>query len=202
MPIPALSPNGSFRMGGGLSRTCQANSANQESSFYRLPNLHSPSHRTPTLATLPTLLIPLMTRSYGTFKMEAELRDFLAHNLHLVKISTGKLTLLGVEYQTATGPIDILVQDTEGSFFVIELKRGGAPDKTVGQLLRYMGWVRHHLAKGNPVSGVIVAREITQTLLYAALLVPNVSLFEYAVQFSLKQPAHQLPAEPELATAI
>ena len=37
------------------------------------------------------------------------------------------------------------------------------------------------------INGVIVAREITQNLRYAIAVIPNVSLFEYEVQFKLKR---------------
>lgn len=69
---------------------------------------------------------------------------------------------------------------------VFELKRAAAPDSAIGQLARYMGWVKATLAGGRTVHGVIVAREITDRLRYAVQVMPNVSLFEYKVRFDLK----------------
>jgi hypothetical protein len=54
-----------------------------------------------------------------------------------------------------------------------------------------MGWVRQTVGKDRAVNGIIVAKEISESLRYAVSVVPNVSLFEYEVEFHLK-PAHQL----------
>lgn len=104
------------------------------------------------------------------------MRDFLANNLNLAKISRGALHLVGAEYATATGPIDILATDDEGGFYVRELKRAATPDKAIGQVTRYMGWIMENLAEGKPVCEVVVARVITESLKYAVLATPNVSL--------------------------
>ncbi len=127
---------------------------------------------------------------YGSFRLEAELRNFLANNLGLAKIGNGALHLVGIEHQTATGPIDILATDDAGAYYVFELKRAATPDKAIGQVTRYMGWVMESLAKGKPVHGVIVAGEISANLQYAVLAIPNVRLFEYQVSFNLKPVAH------------
>lgn len=137
----------------------------------------------------------------AAFELEYQLRDFIAHNLGGIIVEGKKLRLYidpngqnGVEYPSAVGPINILAIDDRGEFFVFELKRDRTPDRTIGQLSRYMGWVKHALigsAKGS-VHGIIVARSIPDNLRYGASVVPNVSLFEYEVDFHLK-PAHDLP---------
>jgi RecB family endonuclease NucS len=66
------------------------------------------------------------------------------------------------------------------------LKRARSPDYAIGQLSRYMGWVHQTIGKGREVNGVIVAKEIGDGLRYAVSVVPNVSLFEYEVEFHLK----------------
>ncbi len=93
----------------------------------------------------------------------------------------------GYEYPTDVGRIDILARHRSGQgWLVIELKRSQTADATVGQLLRYMGWVRLHLAKpGEPVRGLIIAREADQGLLYALSAVPDIDLQRYEVTFSL-----------------
>lgn len=68
---------------------------------------------------------------------------------------------------------------------VFELKRGEAPDKAIGQIASYMGWVSPNLARGKAVSGVIVARSINESLREAMSVVPNVSLFEYRLKVDL-----------------
>lgn len=134
----------------------------------------------------------------ATFTLEYQLRDFLAANLETVKVKDKRLRLYidpsgrdGIEFPTAVGPIDILALDQNGDFVVFELKRANSPDRAVGQLARYMGWVQQTIGRGHKVSGVIVAKTISQNLRYAASVVSCVFLFEYQVEFHLR-PAHDI----------
>jgi endonuclease len=127
------------------------------------------------------------------FGLEHQLRDFIAQNIGTIRVNGKRLRLYtdasnrdGVEFRTAVGFIDILAVDEVGTFYVFELKRGRSPDYTMGQLTRYMGWVHRSIADGKPVNGVIVAREISESLRYAVSVVPNVHLFEYEINFLLK----------------
>ena len=135
------------------------------------------------------------------FSLEYQLRDFLATNLPSIPINGQRLRLYidptereGIEYPTAVGPIDILAVDESGSFFVFELKRANSPDSALGQVARYMGWVKQTIGKEHQVFGVIVAKSISEKLRYGVSVVPNVHLFEYQVEFHL-QAAHQLSAK-------
>jgi endonuclease len=47
------------------------------------------------------------------------------------------------------------------------------------------------IGRDRKVLGVIVAKTVSQNLRYAVSVVPNVSLFEYQVEFHLR-PAHQI----------
>src|SRR5690606_18321364 len=101
------------------------------------------------------------------FALEHQLRDFLAENIETMSIDGQQLRLYvdptgrdGVEYPTAVGPIDILAIDPTGAFVVFELKRATAPDRAIGQLARYMGWVKATIGVGRDVRGVIVAKAI------------------------------------------
>ncbi|GLR67040.1 hypothetical protein GCM10010909_17210 [Acidocella aquatica] len=133
----------------------------------------------------------------AAFELEAHLRDFLSHNLAMINVEGKRVRLYvdptgrdGVEYPTATGPIDILAVSEQGDFYIFELKRALSPNSAIGQLARYMGWVKQTIGKGKNVFGVIVAKSINDRLRYAISVVPNVSLFEYEVQFRLN-PANE-----------
>jgi len=128
------------------------------------------------------------------FGLEYQLRDFIAENIEAIVINGKRLRLYvdqtgrdGIEYSTAVGLIDILAVDDEGAFFVFELKRSQGSDRVVGQLARYMGWVKNTIGKETEVNGVIVARSVDQKLRYAASVIPSVSLFEYQVEFHLNE---------------
>lgn len=133
------------------------------------------------------------TEEYGSrFALEHQLRDFLAQNLSTILVEGKKLKLYedlnqrsGVEYPTSVGNIDLLATDSVGNFYVFELKRARSTDETIGQISRYMGWVKRNLADGKDVFGIIVAREISERLKYGVLVFPNVSLFEYEIKFKL-----------------
>jgi hypothetical protein len=109
------------------------------------------------------------------FALEAHLEEFIAHNWS--KISWGSDLELyqegdqtGQQYPAGTWSIDFLAEDKKTKdFVVIELKRGQTSDATIGQVLRYIGWVKKNLAgPDQKVRGIIVASEIDDALRNAA----------------------------------
>jgi len=110
---------------------------------------------------------------------ETQLRDFfvekgLGETLGQAYSSYELLTengeTVGVEYDTGEiGRIDLLYKSrTDGSYLVIELKKGSeTPDHVVGQLARYMGFVRKRMAQGAQVNGVIVCKTPSRELIYS-----------------------------------
>lgn len=136
---------------------------------------------------------PESERLETSFALEYQLRDFISQNLEALSVGGKRLRLYvdergrdGIEYPTAVGPIDILATDGAGAFYVFELKRARSPDHAIGQLTRYMGWVKQTVGKDRDVHGVIVAKTIGENLRYAVAVIPNLSLFEYEVNFVLK----------------
>lgn len=79
------------------------------------------------------------------------------------------LTLVegGRQFPTDVGPIDLLCRSYRGRYVVVELKKGRASDKVIGQALRYMGWVSLYMSPTDFVEGIIVGRDISDKLRFA-----------------------------------
>jgi Endonuclease NucS C-terminal domain len=89
---------------------------------------------------------------------------------------------------TDVGFIDVLARDVDrNEVVVIELKRGRPTEVVVGQILKYMGWVKEHLAGDREVRGIIIAASGDMKLKYALKLVPSISLYAYTLSFGLKK---------------
>ena len=126
------------------------------------------------------------------FAYERDLQNYLAKNLALLEqglklYQDDDEQYDGIEFPAGNRYIDILAVGADRAFVVIELKVSRGHDRTVGQLLRYMAWVRDNLSKGTPVRGIIVANEISEDLKLASSMVSSVQLVEYEISFSLRQ---------------
>jgi restriction system protein len=95
----------------------------------------------------------------------------------------------GQQYATDIGPIDILAIETKSrSFVVIELKKGRPSDRVVGQILRYMGWVKKNLCtKAQSVKGLIICRDPDSKLSYALEMTTNIDVRYYSMSFKLRE---------------
>ena len=93
------------------------------------------------------------------------------------------------QYQTDTGPLDILaISKDKKRLLVVELKKGRASDAVVGQALRYMSFVKDELAEENQtVSAVIIAHEDDPRLRRALSQVPHIEFYRYEVSFKLRK---------------
>lgn len=129
------------------------------------------------------------------FALEAHLHEFLEENWDHAGFGSGwdlledEGEVVGSHYHTGVvGEIDLLARHkTEPRWLVVELKRDQTSDATVGQLLRYMSWVRQHMARpGESVEGVIVCRDADLKLRYAISGLPQVSCMSYEVSFQLR----------------
>ncbi|MES2869227.1 MAG: endonuclease NucS domain-containing protein [Pseudomonadota bacterium] len=124
------------------------------------------------------------------FLLEKDLQLYLAENLGCIEPGL-KLyedeDLRGIEYEAGGGRrIDILAVDRNGDFVVIELKVSRGYDRVIGQLLRYMNWVRRYLAEvGQQVRGIIVCRSMSEDLRLASSSMKDIDLFEYKLSVSV-----------------
>jgi hypothetical protein len=97
--------------------------------------------------------------------------------------------IVGAQYKTGDiGRIDLLAHDTKkGRWLVIELKKDQSSDETVGQVLRYMGWVEENLARGEAVQGLIIAQSADEKLRLALKHTKDVDVLLYEVEFHLHE---------------
>lgn len=125
------------------------------------------------------------------FAYERDLQHFLAKNLTLIEPGLTLYTeegIAGLEFPVGSRFIDILAKDKGNNYVIIELKVSRGYDRVVGQVLRYMAWIRrNHAEQNQKVRGVIIAREITEDLLLACSETQNVDLFEYNLSVTLKK---------------
>jgi restriction system protein len=128
----------------------------------------------------------------SAFALEEHLEDFLVKNWPHTEF--GKDYDIyeedgekGQQYQTDTGPLDILaISKDKKHLLVVELKKGRASDSVVGQALRYMSYVQEELAEeGQTVLGAIVAHEDDARIRRALTMTPSISFYRYQVSFKV-----------------
>ena len=127
------------------------------------------------------------------FAMEEHLEEFLVKNWNHTPLGRtygifeDNGELIGRQYQSDTGPIDILaISKDRSTLLVIELKKGRATDSVVGQIQRYMGYVKEELAEaGQTVKGVIIGFKPDNRLKRALSVTTNIEFYRYQIDFKL-----------------
>jgi len=123
-----------------------------------------------------------------SFEFEADLEGHLVNKLSDIEDGLALYVtpdgIKGCQFTIGVGRIDLLAIDRNNDFVVIELKVGQATDKACSQVLRYMGWVKKHMAGDRNVRGIIICKTATDRLKYATSLLDNVCIKEYEVTFS------------------
>ena len=128
------------------------------------------------------------------FGMEKHLEDFLITNWDKTEIGKSydliyeEGDLVSQQFPTDVGPIDILAKHkNDDSYLVIELKKGRSSDSVVGQILRYIAWVRKELANGKDVRGLVVVPEVDKKLELSLSDQKNIGLMTYKIDFKLRE---------------
>ena len=128
----------------------------------------------------------------SSFAMEEHLEHFLVKNWAQTELGK-EFTIYeedgqkAQQYQTDTGPLDILaISKDKKRLLVVELKKGRASDAVVGQTLRYMSFVQGELAEdGQTVEGIVIALEDDPKIRRALKLTPSITFYRYQVSFRL-----------------
>lgn len=146
--------------------------------------------------TRPTIISTDETvEDAATFALEKHLEDFLVQNWD--QTALGKHyeifkedgEIVGQQYPTDTGPIDVLaISKDKKEILIVELKKGRASDSVVGQIQRYMGYVLQELAEPHQkVKGIIIALDDDQRIRRALAVAPNIEFYRYQVSFKLQK---------------
>lgn len=134
------------------------------------------------------------------FGLESQLENFLLENWDRTPLgkewsifSTPDEPDAGNQFPTDVGRIDILaVHKNQKRLLVVELKRNQSTDQTVGQALRYVGWVKKHVATPEQtVEALIIAHTAGKELRYALESLNNVKALTYEIEFRLREPTWQ-----------
>jgi len=142
------------------------------------PELLKCVSRGQALRLCKSLTFGILSHQFEKYDSEEKLHQYLEANWEMTPF--GKEWELRESYAYAgdAGEIDLLAHHRrEDCWLVVELKKDKSPDKTVGQILRYMGWLKENRAgKEDKVYGVIVhSYPPDKHLRYALLVTPNVS---------------------------
>jgi restriction system protein len=129
----------------------------------------------------------------SVFALEAHLEDFLVKNWAQTELGIDYEIfqedgeLVGKQYQTDTGPLDILaISKDKKTLLVVELKKGRVSDNVVGQIQRYMGYVKDELAEADQVvKGAIIGLEDDLKIKRALSVTNNIEFYRYHVSFNL-----------------
>lgn len=121
------------------------------------------------------------------FSLEYDLENSLVSNLEQLEEGLRLYQQDGITGQQldtkVAGRIDLLAIDAQGDFVVVELKAEEADRQVCGQIQAYMGWVKENLAGDKKVRGIVIANAFTTRAIYAAKVVPNLSLKKYQISF-------------------
>ena len=129
----------------------------------------------------------------SSFLLEKHLEDYIIKNWKNIELNQNydihkENNKLCTQYQTGSGPLDILaISKDKNEFLVIELKKSRASDIVLGQIQRYMGHIKKNLAKNKSVKGLIIALEDDKNLKDALSVAPNIKFMKYEVSFKLTE---------------
>lgn len=137
----------------------------------------------------------MMAENNLIFASEARLEQYIINNFKEIFNDELELCLNPKsgnrsQYSTGVGIIDILALEKEtNNYVVLELKNQVANDKTIPQILRYMGWIRLHLCRDDQtVRGIIICKKTTKKFKYAFDMIKDVvdiQLLRYNLNFCL-----------------
>ena len=142
-----------------------------------------------------TIVISEPPNKEMAFALEQHLEEFLIQNWYSTELGLrynifeNNGEIIGQQYPTDTGRIDILaISKDKKEILVIELKKGRASDMVVGQVQRYMGYIKETLAKNDEiVKGMIITSENDLRIKRAVAVASNIDFYTYKIKFTLEK---------------
>lgn len=119
------------------------------------------------------------------FEVERHLQEELRKEISQLEAG---LTIIdnGAERSVESGFIDILAQDQEGAFVVIELKSGTAKREAIGQIVGYMGDLMSEEPESK-VRGILVAADFDKSCQSGVRAIPTLKLKRYRFAFTFQE---------------
>lgn len=140
----------------------------------------------------------VLTGDYSqNFGLESQLENFLIENWNSINefkdlelISDADGEIISQQYRVEVGRIDILARDKNSKdYVIIELKKNRATEWVVGQIRKYLGWIKKNLADKEAVGvrGIIIVPIGSPDLEYAVMGQGDIKVFTYMINFELNK---------------
>ena len=104
------------------------------------------------------------------FLLESGLEEAVKHNIKQLDLVADDSIQQQCSMGVGVGRSDLICRDKSGNYVVLELKANRSSDEVVGQILRYMGYVRENWAEkeSKQVNGIILTPSFDEQLRLAA----------------------------------
>ena len=132
--------------------------------------------------------------STGKFALEKYLEEFIIDNWNSIEGIGDKYQICEEQvdgkrkkFRTDTGEVDIFALSKDKTeYLIIELKKGRASDSVVGQIQRYMGYVKDEVANSDQkVKGLIIALDDDLRIRRALSVTNDIEFNSYKIDFKL-----------------
>jgi hypothetical protein len=122
------------------------------------------------------------------FIYETHLQEYMERSWPELSVKMGLNGFVMAERNCGPiGTADIVARSpASGEWVVIELKRTDVVDVAIGQIARYMTWVKEHRAADAAVRGILVGRRFDEKTRYSARAIPGLTLWKYSLSFNLE----------------
>lgn len=117
--------------------------------------------------------------------LERDLESALVEDLTPLEAGL-RLAESGRQFATENGRIDLLCNDKDDNWVVVELKAGEAQPAVIAQTLSYMNSIRNWKKDDRSVRAIVVASGFAPQVVAAAKELPSISLAQYRVRFEFE----------------